>query len=475
MQNNNKTALVIGAGPCGLSAAYHAQKAGYRVTLLEKMELAGGKGGSRQYKNFVVDFGPHAYHAITKKVTDLMMEHSNGKLVDIDIKQRLCVTENLIAYPMKIREAATSFSVALNIRIVFDFLMARIKSLFMKTSQKSFKQFGETNFGKTLYDLCFGKYTERVFRCSADDISTEYAQRKLPNTSLWGVIFTLLTKIQRTNKESYLNVRRYMYHKDGIGSVYQSIAKGIRNRGGEIIFSCKIKDIVFLDDDKATSVNLETPEKRNIKCDYLISTIPFDDLVAYSNGKMGDQKLMREKIPFKHIVVVNVVLNQAQFSENHWIYLINDRFYFNRLSEQKNFSKSCAPENKTLMLLEKILSYHDEEWEWESEQWRSKVEADLGFFGVDPQKIEDIWITKMEKACPFYLVGYEKAKEEILNSFAQYKNIISTGRYGLFLDIDMHDAMVLGAEGFRYLVENRVEEFYKDHVAICSHKRIQED
>ena len=61
MQNNNKTVLIIEAGPCGLSAAYHAQKAGYRVTLLEKMELAGGKGGSRQYKNFVVDFGPHAY------------------------------------------------------------------------------------------------------------------------------------------------------------------------------------------------------------------------------------------------------------------------------------------------------------------------------------------------------------------------------------------------------------------------------
>ena len=30
-----------------------------------------------------------------------MMEHSNGKLVDIDIKQRLCVTENLVAYPIK--------------------------------------------------------------------------------------------------------------------------------------------------------------------------------------------------------------------------------------------------------------------------------------------------------------------------------------------------------------------------------------
>ena len=87
------------------------------------------------------------------------------------------------------------------------------------------------------------------------------------------------------------------------------------------------------------------------------------------------------------------------------------------------------------------------------------------------KEIEDIWITKMEKAYPIFLVGYEKVKKKVLNDFAKFKNIISTGRYGLFLDINMHDSMVLGAEGFRYLVENKVEEFYKDHKAICIRKK----
>ena len=81
----------------------------------------------------------------------------------------------------------------------------------------------------------------------------------------------------------------------------------------------------------------------------------------------------------------------------------------------------------------------------------------------------------MEKAYPLFLVGYEEAKNKILNDFAKFKNIISTGRYGLFLDVNMHDAMVLGAEGFRYLTENKVEEFYKDHKAICIRKRDQKN
>ena len=67
----------------------------------------------------------------------------------------------------------------------------------------------------------------------------------------------------------------------------------------------------------------------------------------------------------------------------------------------------------------------------------------------------------------------EKVKEKVLNDFAKFKNVVSTGRNGLFLDINMHDAMVLGAEGFRYLIENKVEEFYKDHKVICIRKRNQ--
>ena len=79
----------------------------------------------------------------------------------------------------------------------------------------------------------------------------------------------------------------------------------------------------------------------------------------------------------------------------------------------------------------------------------------------------------MEKAYPFFLVGYEEAKNKILKDFSKLKNVISTGRYGLFLDVNMHDAMVLGSEGFRYLVEDKVEEFYKNHKMVCIWKRKQ--
>ena len=53
------------------------------------------------------------------------------------------------------------------------------------------------------------------------------------------------------------------------------------------------------------------------------------------------------------------------------------------IGEQKNFSKLCTPENKTLIMLEVILDYKDEEWKWKGEQWRTKVEKELGFLYDD--------------------------------------------------------------------------------------------
>jgi len=53
MPDNNKTVVVIGAGPNGLSAAYYAQKSGYKVILLEKMNTAGEKEEAANIKNLL--------------------------------------------------------------------------------------------------------------------------------------------------------------------------------------------------------------------------------------------------------------------------------------------------------------------------------------------------------------------------------------------------------------------------------------
>lgn len=61
MGSNKKTAIVIGAGVAGLSAASYLAKSGFSVTLLEKNSTPGGRARQFSEQGFVYDMGPSWY------------------------------------------------------------------------------------------------------------------------------------------------------------------------------------------------------------------------------------------------------------------------------------------------------------------------------------------------------------------------------------------------------------------------------
>ncbi|MBL8013978.1 MAG: FAD-dependent oxidoreductase, partial [Candidatus Omnitrophica bacterium] len=290
--------------------------------------------------------------------------------------------------------------------------------------------------------------------------------RKLPNVSLGAFLIQMVTRKKKENVKSYLHIRRYMYHRYGIGNVFENMARGIIARGGEVIYNAVIKEIGINREQGINKIVLDGPHGAQVKGDLFVSTIPLDSLVGYFSPVITDFENISRELPFRNGIIVNVVIDRNKFDDPHWTYLVNKRFYFNRVSETKNFSLHCAPEGKTLLMLEKICAPQDPVWEWDVEKWRPKVEADLGILGIKPTEIKEIFTSKMDKAFPFYRVGYESAKKSFLDRIVSLKNLVTTGRYGLFLDINMHDAMVLGIEGFKYLNEGRLKEFYQTHEEI---------
>jgi len=468
-----KHVVIIGAGPAGLTAADHALNLGHRVTVIEKKDIAGGKGSSRDWGDFVVDNGPHAFHGMTQEITDLMRRHGGQEFVPVTIKQKLYVTLKPMRYPLDMKEALTNFNLGLKIRIAWDFFAARIKSILIHQPLDSFKSWGTAHYGTALYRACFGDYSERVWGVDASQLSVEFAKRKLPNMTAFGVLWQIFTgrKKKTPNDKSYLGVKDFLYHTRGIGKIYKHLAESIQQRGGEVIYNAHIKSIDLTKANRVASVELNGPSPRHIPCDLVVSTAPVSDLTELLSPQDVELKTHAQAMPFKHGLIVNVVLKRPRFSECHWIYLVNKRFFFNRLSEPKNLSPHLAPADKTLIMLEIICGPEDPRWSWSTDQWKGPVMGDLGFFGIREEEIETIFLTKLEQAYPFYRVGYEKGKKEFLDRLGHIHNLISTGRYGLYMDIDMHDAMVLGKSAVDYALQERSKEFYDEHEVICLKKR----
>ena len=243
MNKIKKTLVVIGAGPAGLAAALEAKKNNLRVIILEKKEKPGGKGASDEYKEFTFDYGPHAFHASTENISDCIKEHAGKNLLELDIKQSLYITEKEMKYPFSLSHIKY-LSLKLNAKIFLDFFVAIFKNLIFKPKIKSFKDFGELRFGKTLHNLCFGNYTKRVLGYDTNLLSVEYAKRKLPNSSALDFLIKLIFKTKNEN-QSYLNVKKYIYHRYGMGKIFESIARSISTDGDEIIYKCNIEKFLF--------------------------------------------------------------------------------------------------------------------------------------------------------------------------------------------------------------------------------------
>ena len=456
-----KTIVIVGAGPAGLAAALEALNYNFNVVILEKNSFPGGKGASIKHGDYTVDYGPHVFHPATKTLKNLMISHSNGKAFEPVIKQALYVEDLPMHYPFRISQAISHLKLKTNIKIFLDYFYIKFKSIFYSPPTTNFKEFGLANFGKTLYELCFGKYSERVWGCPAENISIEFARRKLPALSLRSLLIDSIFKRKKKSNDTYHD-SQYLYHEDGIGSLFKNIADHLHNCGVKFIYNATI-DEIFFKNKKVFSLNVNGAE---IQLDYLLSTMPLGDLICLISNTQNNFLKYRDSMQYRNSIFINVILDRPQFSQYNWSFLVNQRFVFNRVSEQKNLFPSFAPVNKTLITFEKVCKSSDPEWLREANMWRHDVEKELSFFNVKPSEIDEIFIERLEKSYPFMYAGYESIKKNCLNDLAIFDNLITTGRYGLTIDSDMHDSMQLGRTAVPHLVNGQTSLFYSQHEAI---------
>lgn len=456
-----KTIVIIGAGPAGLTAGLEALQKGLDVIILEKNSFPGGKGSSIKHGAFIVDYGPHVFHPSTSSLKNLIIKYSKGKEFQPHIKQSLYVEDRPMDYPFRISQAITHLKLITNLKIFLDYFYIKLKSVFFKLPKNNFKEFGIANFGNTLYQICFGRYSERVWGCSAEKISIEFAMRKLPSLSLRSLLVDSLFKRKKSNTSYHDS--GFLYNENGIGSVFQNIADDLKVRGVKFIYDASIKKLVF-NDDIITGIIVNDSE---IHLDYVLSTMPLGELIDLLSIDLSLFSKYSEAMQYRNSIFINVILNKPKFSEFNWSFLVNERFKFNRVSEQKNLFSNFAPKNKTLITLEKVCKSSDPEWLWNSRMWRSDVEKELSFFNVLSSEVDEIFIFKLEKSYPFMYVGYESQKFNCLVDLSRINNLITTGRYGLSIDSDMHDSMQLGREAISYLIDKNVSDFYLKHEQIC--------
>ena len=430
-----------------MSAAWRLSELGRPVTVLEKDGAVGGMGKTIAVGKYAVDYGPHTFHIRETKESRAIHEairpfFGEDPLI-LTRGTRVLLRGKEYIYPLEMLQVLTGVSPLLSARIVFDYLMATVKSaLAPPRKEHSFEEWGVRNLGRTLYDLCFGLYSARVWGLPTSQISSKQAQR-VAKLNLKNII--LRTLGIKADPATYFT--KYMYPRKGISVLYERMASEVKKHGNHVLLESPVVRLEREGDRIARVVYRQNGHEETLECAGVLSTLPLPQLVDMVEPPLPPAIAAHaSKLRYRSLKLIYIALKRPQLTDYHWVYLLDEHFRVNRMSEQKNVSAEMVPGDRTILCIE-LSCWRDEPvWQASDEEvYRIALKDLLKMgYGVREEEVEDYYVTDIATAYPVYELNFEDHLIPVLEGVHAVTNVLTLGRHGLFLNNSMDDNVLLG-------------------------------
>jgi protoporphyrinogen oxidase len=480
-----KTAIIIGAGPAGLTAAIELQRSsGIKPILLEASHEIGGIARTVRYKGNRMDMGPHRFFSKSDRVMqwwlDLMPVATCGGAGDAnegelryqgqqrdlppetvvhdpqkeDLVMLVCQRKTRIYFLRRFFDYPISLTAATfrNLGLVRTFrcgLSYLRSALLPQREERTLEDFIINRFGKQLYLTFFKSYTEKVWGVPCHEISAEWGAQRIKGLSLKGVVTHFLKKtfgwkrsgdIAQKKTETSL-IEKFLYPKYGPGQLWEHAADLIRAAGGEIHMGIQI-DRVNLKGNKVISVEgrSETGDRVTYSGDYFFSTMAIRDLVrAISTPVSAEVTEVSEGLMYRDFIIVGLLVSKLSVTEkdgsplkDNWIYIQEPDVIVGRMQIINNWSPWLVRNPEKVWLgLEYFCNETDPLWNLTDEEMAKFAAAEIAKIGIlDAEDVEDSHVVRYRKTYPAYFGSYDRF-DVIRNYLDGFENLFLVGRNGM--------------------------------------------
>ena len=439
--------VVLGAGPAGIAAAWRLSELGYPVTVIDRDPAVGGMGKTIAVGRYHVDYGPHTFHVRetdeSREVLASITKFFGEDPLILTRGTRVLLQGREYVYPLEMLQVLTGVNPLLSIRIVFDYVVATLKTTFSPPRKEdSFEEWGVRNLGRTLYDLCFGIYSARVWGLPTSQISSKQAQR-VAKLNLKNII--LRTLGIKADPATYFT--KYMYPRKGISQLFEGMSEEVRRAGNQVLLDSTVVRVEREGDRIARVVYSREGQEHIVECDMVLSTLPLPALVEITTPALPEEVRAHARcLRYRSLKLIYIALKRPRMTDYHWVYLLDEHFRVNRLSEQKNVSPHMVPDDSTVLCIELSLWRDEALWEASDEDIYRLALRDLMKMGYDVTEDEVIeyHITDIPTAYPVYELNFEDHLIPVLEGVHAVPNLLTLGRHGLFLNNSMDDNVLLG-------------------------------
>lgn len=436
--------LILGAGLTGLAAADELAAAGVPCLVLEQHGAAGGLAGGVKRNGFSFDYGPHRFHTPDPRIERWFTElFPDGAYRKPRRKSEIQLVGKRFSYPLELGDVVRKLDLMDNVRAFLDYLASSARLVFSSPVETSFEDWVINRFGRTLYDLYFKPYTEKLWGVPTRNISPDWASQRISLVSLFDVLKRLLSRGGGVEPRTY--AREFYYPEAGIGELPRRLAARAVKRRAEVRLNAKV--VGFSTAVGAFEVVVEGPGGGSYResSTAVISTLPLTDLVNLLEPSPGlDVQKAARLLRSRAVVFDHLAITGETPSDNHWIYFPEPQYLFNRISEPANFSEKLAPPGCSAITVEVSCDAGDSLWRMDHGELCRRNLSGLAGVGLLKTRPGTHTVSYQSHAYPIYDLGYRERLEVCLESVNRYPNLITTGRQGLFRYGNMDHAIIMG-------------------------------
>lgn len=414
--------LIVGAGPAGLSAAYHLQS---DHLILEREPEPGGLCRSFELGGTTFDLGGHVFFTRHDYVRALITGLSSTGLYTQP--RNACVYSHgtYIPYPFQ-----TNLH-GLPINVVRECLTGLYEALADRRNGRvrNVKEWINRSFGPGISRHFLTPYNEKLWSFPLDEISPEWTSERVVTADFDAIVAGALT---RGDFKDFPNATVAYPAEGGFWNLYEGFVPLVADR---------------LRRSTVEAVNLRrryviTDTGERLSYDYLISTMPLNELVAVAEDAPASCRQAAASLRYTSLYLVNLVIDRPGVTEMQRVYVADPSIPFHKLVLNSNSSASLRSLPRSAIQGEISWSPYKRV---DCEGLEQRVLDSLIRMGIvqPSDHVVKTSVVTLEYAYPIYTRQTADARKHLLKTLER-KGVFCAGRFGEWLYINSDDAVMRG-------------------------------
>lgn len=507
---STRRAIIIGAGPAGLTAAYELLRQTDVVPLvLEQDDQVGGISRTVNYKGNRIDIGGHRFFSRSDRVMDwwtqmLPVERlaagdvrlgyqnkTRDLLVDSDgpdpaesddvmlvrpRRSRIYYDRKFYDYPISLSGGTlANLGLVRTGRIGASYFKARARPIAPETN---LEEFLINRFGRELYATFFQSYTEKVWGVPCDRISAEWGAQRIKGLSVGKAVMNALAKpfraaggIGQKGVETSL-IEQFLYPKFGPGQMWETCARKVEELGGEVRLRQRIEGL-RTEGERVVEVtvrDLTTQQTETIAGDYVFSTMPMKTLARSLDVDLGaEARTVGEGLVYRDFVTVGLLLPELKirdrdapdrpYPSDNWIYIQEPDVRVGRLQIFNNWSPWMVADRRTVWIgLEYFCNAGDDIWTKPDDEMAEFGARELAKIGIiDAAQVRDATVIRVPKTYPAYFGSYDRF-DALRERLDRFENLFLIGRNGMHRYNNQDHSMLTAMTAVENIVAERTDK-----------------